>query len=393
MKDNKQKGTELGQVRDQQYRTLIENLPQKIFFKDKNSVYISCNENYAKDLRIKPEEIVGKTDYDFFPTNLAEKYRADDLRIMESGKSENIEEEYMVIKDFLKDTEKKIINTVKVPVLDKAGDVMGLIGIFWDITERKKIEDALRVSEKKIRALYDQTFQFIGLLTPDGALIEANRTALEFSGIELSDVLNKPFWKTPWWKHSPELQEKLRQEIKKVSRGGEFCRFEVTHMDRDGALHYVDFSLKPVKDENGKVMFLIPEGRDITEYKEAEVALRESELKFRTIVEGSSDGIIFCETETRRITFANAAMARLLGYPVEEIITKSVEDLHRKADWVLVEKEFHRHVRGVASVSIDIPVVRKNGEIFLADISSSNFSIKGKSYFVAFFRDVTGRKK
>lgn len=138
-----------------------------------------------------------------------------------------------------------------------------------EIKERKKVEEALKESERRIRALYDQTFQFIGLMTPDGTLIEANRTALRFSGIELSDVLNKPFWQTPWWTHSPELQEKLRQAIKKVAQG-EFFRFEVTHLDKDGVLHYVDFSLKPVKDKSGKVVYMIPEGRDITEYKKAQ---------------------------------------------------------------------------------------------------------------------------
>jgi len=138
-----------------------------------------------------------------------------------------------------------------------------------EIKKRMKAEELLKESERKIRALYDQTFQFIGLMTPDGTLIEANRTALEFSGIELADVINKPFWQTPWWTHSPELQEKLQQAVKKVARG-EFLRFEATHLDKEGVLHYVDFSLKPVKDESGKVVFMIPEGRDITESKKTE---------------------------------------------------------------------------------------------------------------------------
>ncbi|MFA4991025.1 MAG: PAS domain S-box protein [Candidatus Omnitrophota bacterium] len=137
-----------------------------------------------------------------------------------------------------------------------------------EIKKRNKAEEMLRESERKIRALYDQTFQFIGLMTPDGILIEANRTALEFSGIRLSDVLNKPFWQTPWWAHSPELQKKLRQAIKKAARG-EFFRFEATHMAKDGTLHYIDFSLKPVKDKKGKVIYMIPEGRDVTERKRA----------------------------------------------------------------------------------------------------------------------------
>jgi PAS domain-containing protein len=62
---------------EEKARILLENLPQKIFFKDKNSVYISCNENYAQDLKIKPDEIAGRTDYDFYPKKLAEKYRAE----------------------------------------------------------------------------------------------------------------------------------------------------------------------------------------------------------------------------------------------------------------------------------------------------------------------------
>jgi len=76
------------------YRTLVQNLPQKIFLKDKNSVYLSCNENFSGDLKMRPAEITGKTDYDFYPKEFAEKYRADDKRIMESGKTEDIEEKY-----------------------------------------------------------------------------------------------------------------------------------------------------------------------------------------------------------------------------------------------------------------------------------------------------------
>ncbi len=141
-----------------------------------------------------------------------------------------------------------------------------LLGIFRDVTESKKAEEALRESERKIHTIFDQTFQFIGLMTIDGILIEANRALLKFSDIEASSVLNKPFWLGPWWSHSPELQEKLRQAVGKAARG-EFIRFEATHVAKDGMLHYVDFSLKPVKDETGKVIFLIPEGRDITEFK------------------------------------------------------------------------------------------------------------------------------
>ncbi len=119
-------------------RTLLESLPQKIFLKSPDSVYISCNRHYADDLGIKPEEIAGKTDFDFHPVELAEKYRADDHDVVASGKIKDIEEEYR------HDGRKFIIQTVKSPVRNENGNIIGVFGIFWDITQRKRAEERIQ---------------------------------------------------------------------------------------------------------------------------------------------------------------------------------------------------------------------------------------------------------
>ena len=142
-----------------------------------------------------------------------------------------------------------------------------------EMSARHAVERALAESERKTRALLDQTFQFIGLMSTEGILLDANRTALDLVGATPQSVLNKPFWETPWWTHSPELQSKLKEAIK-IAAGGKFVRVEVTHMAKDGSLHDVDFSLKPARDDEGKVIFLIPEGRDITDRKKIEEKLR-----------------------------------------------------------------------------------------------------------------------
>ncbi len=154
------------------------------------------------------------------------------------------------------------------------------LSVYHDITRRRLVENQLMDNEWKVRAIFDETYQFIGLMKIDGTLIEANRSALEFSGIQASSVLGKLFWETPWWRHSAQLQEKVRQAVKSAANG-EFVRFEATHLDKDGSLHYVDFSLKPVKDKSGKVVYLIPEGRDITERKQIEKNLEDAYAKLK----------------------------------------------------------------------------------------------------------------
>jgi PAS domain S-box-containing protein len=122
---------------EHKYRTLIENLPQKIFTKDRNSVCVSCNENYARDLGISSEEFAGKTDYDFFPRDLADKYRADDRRILETGLPETLEERY------IHKGREVWVETVKTPIKDDQGKPIGILGIFSDITERKQAREKL----------------------------------------------------------------------------------------------------------------------------------------------------------------------------------------------------------------------------------------------------------
>jgi len=124
------------------YRTLVENLPQRFFMKDKNSIFISCSKNLAQDLEITPEKIVGTTDNDYYPKDIAERYQQDDQRVMLTNAAEEFEEVVLV------DGDEKVMHTIKAPVVDEDGHVDGIIGVFWDVTEQKELKEQLHQSQK-----------------------------------------------------------------------------------------------------------------------------------------------------------------------------------------------------------------------------------------------------
>jgi PAS domain S-box-containing protein len=162
-------------------------------------------------------------------------------------------------------------------------------------------------------------------------LIEANRAALEFSGIKEPDVIGRPFWETPWWTHSVQLQEKLREAVGQAA-AGKFVRFEATHLSKDKTLHYIDFSLKPVKDESGKVTFLIPEGRDITQMKIAQESLERSAAEWDRTFNSISD-FIFIQDINHTIVRANAAFFKALGAEPKDILGKKCYQILHKTDF------------------------------------------------------------
>lgn len=157
-----------------------------------------------------------------------------------------------------------------------------MVDLESEVTERKKAEEKLRESEKLLLSILNHHFQLTGMIDLQGRLVEANQTALDFMGADRSEIIGKLFWEIPCWEHSKEEQNKLKEEIRKAFEG-EFVRFETTHKTFGGDIRRMDFSLNPVKDENDDVIYIIPEGRDVTELKKAESDLRKAYLEIQTL--------------------------------------------------------------------------------------------------------------
>ncbi|MFN3648771.1 MAG: PAS domain S-box protein [Armatimonadota bacterium] len=168
-------------------RTLLESIPQRVFFKDRHGVFVQVNAPFAADLGRTPEELVGKTDRDLFPPHLADKYRADDVRIMESRRPETLEE----VNE--SQGERRFVEVTKAPVIGRDGKVAGILGLFSDITERKEAEEALRRSETELRMVWENSLDGMRLVDEEGRILRVNDAYCRIVELPAEELIGKVF--------------------------------------------------------------------------------------------------------------------------------------------------------------------------------------------------------
>ena len=261
--------------------------------------------------------------------------------------------------------------------------------------ELKESIQLLSASERKFRAIFNQTFQFTGLLSVEGIVLEANQTALDFGGLQLADVVGKPLWECYWWTISRRTQTHLQSAIKEAA-DGKFIRYEADVLGAGTRIAIIDFSIKPIFDESDNVDFFIVEGRDISDRKKAEKALLKAEQKYRRIFENALEGI-FQTTPDGRYLNANPALAQLYGYDSpQELMTSLTNIQHQLYVDPSRRIEFVQLMQQHSEVSeFESQVYRKDGSIIW--ISENARAVKNANeillYYQGFVEDITSRKQ
>jgi PAS domain S-box-containing protein len=274
------------------------------------------------------------------------------------------------------------------PVCDPDGNVSSVAVYASDITQRKQLEDVLRASERRFRRFLENLADAAYEADAHGNITYTNRMGEVLSGVPLKDLLGNPFLPL-FTKQSQEVAIDVYQKTLR----GESPEYELTFTN--GKI--CQFKNAPLKDEQDRITGVFGIARDITERKLIERKLKESEEKYRVLVEHSQQGIAIAQGSPPRVVFINPAMAKILGYHVDEITSFSAEKTRafvHPEDRDIFFGRFKGRLEGKGlSSPIEIRGIRKDGSTVWLDVSSALISYGGVPAIQGTFIDITDRKQ
>lgn len=211
---------------------------------------------------------------------------------------------------------------------DPDGSVRLVLAIIEDITAKKKAERELFSTNKKLEAVFNQTFQLMAVISTEGNVEKISKVALDFGMLNEDEVIGKKFWEVQWWPYTRDYHQELR-EVVDNALAGEFVRTEITITDKRGKETYIDLSVKPILNDKGRIVFVIAEGRDITTEKLAIDKIRTNERLYRVMAENMPDSAVLLIDSSRTIQLIEGHKWNEELFPKSNLIGKSLDYLLR----------------------------------------------------------------
>ncbi len=262
--------------------------------------------------------------------------------------------------------------------------------IWRDFTGERLAAAALRRSEEQLQAIFDTTAVGITITNLERKVLRTNPAMAKILGYTREELLGMHVSRVG----HPDDDRKNTELYNEMMEGRRtHYQMEKRYFRKDGSVVWGQLTVARNFDEQGNPRFDVAIVEDITSRKNAEQALRESEEKFKSVYEKANDGILVADAGTRKFLEANRMICTMLGYSRDEILGFGIEDIHPRKYIAYVYEQFEKQMRGERTVVEEMPVLRKDGSVFYADICTAFITIGGKQCAVGIFRDITERKQ
>jgi PAS domain S-box-containing protein len=370
-----------------QYRALIDSLPQRVFIKDRASRYVTMNNKLAADYGATPMTWPGTTDYAYHPPELAEKYRADDQRIMAEDITESFDEEYV------REGERRIIHTYKSPVRNAAGEIIGVLGVFDDVTELRQAVEQLRVNRARYRTLMDSIPQRVFIKDLTGRFVVMNQRMAEELGTTPDETVGKredDFL-------APDVAARHHADDARILATGLSESVDEACMVA-GERRYINTYKTPVRASSGDIIGLLVVISDITARKQSEEALRASSAEMRTLLEHVPAVTYRAPVESLHTTsYVSPQVESLLGYDAAHFFGNPNwwQDALHPEDREHVLTTFRRAGATGAPVQMEFRFVRRDGRVVWCRNHAVRVhdDLEKPPYYLGFLIDITAERQ
>ncbi len=297
-------------------RAIINQFPELIYAKDTTGRFLTANDAVARDIGVeRSEDLIGKTDFDLFPPDVAQGFRDIEQKVIASG-TPMIDMEVNRIDEA---GAPKWLRTTKLPMRDDHGEIIGLIGVARDITERKRAELAWKAERALFRSMIDQVPDYLFVKDTASRFIVVNRAVAADLGLQPEDLIGKTDFELHW----AELAQKFFDDEQKVISSGEpLLDIEEYVVDVSGNKKWLSTSKVPLRNEQNEVIGIVGVSRNISERRRVEAALAESESRWNFALEGAGQGVWDHDLKHGK-AFYSRMWRQMRGFGLDETIDAS----------------------------------------------------------------------
>lgn len=368
-------------------QTVLDTFPLSVFWKDRQSVYLGCNQNFLQAANLtSTSEIAGKNDYDLpWGAKEAAFYQADDRQVIESGLPKLAIEETMT----LATGEIRWLETNKIPLRDLDGNVIGVVGTFQDISDRKTAEIALIESEAFNRQLVSEFPIGLASCRIDGQLVYVNPHFAQILGRSVEETLKLSYWDITPIKYAEQEAEQLRQ----LRETGSYGPYEKEYIHQDG--HLVPVVLTGLLIEQNQETLIWSSVQDISDRKQAEENLRISEIRFRNAFDTTAVGMCLV-SPLGEFLQVNPALCDFWGYSETELVEMNFQDITHPGDLASDLELLQQLLAGeITHYNLEKRYFTKEQALIWGYLSVSLVrSSQGEPlYFVSQIQDITDQKQ